>query len=151
MSRRTKNRRIKKVKINRFEGKSHLSRRLRKKNRLGEYTQHGFSLSVYYNENMNPREWKHVDQLIELIESKGWHCGGGGDLKTRKLSFFISPDRGTITEDQRISFLGEVLKLSDVIHLIDMPLTEVWHSQTVDEYFEISEKKESEYENNLAK
>lgn len=134
------------IKVVKSEKHSRLGQRFRKRTKVGEYTQMGFSFVVYYSPKMNPLEHKHFDHIISLIESKGFVCGGGGNEKVRKLSFFVNASKGTISEEQKTLFLEEVKKLEDVEVVINMNLVNVWNTRNIDKYFDEMMKKELELE-----
>ena len=65
--------------------RSKYSRRIRKKKRVGEFRQYGFSIDVYCGPDL---EGKIGDKIIDIVISKGMDCSGGGDQE-KYNSFLI--------------------------------------------------------------
>jgi len=120
--------------------RSKYSRRIRKKRRLGEYTEMGFLLYLYCGED---KEGLIIDELISIIIKIGIYCSGGGDHK--KYSMFLDRHRKAITEEERLFIIEEAKKIEGVNHVIGFDLVELWHSNP-DPYFESAEKVIKEYE-----
>ena len=120
--------------------RSKYSRRIRKKKRLGEFTEMGFLIYLYCGED---KDYAIIDSFISLIEKKNFFCGGGGDAN--KYSFFVNRDKKAITEEERVLIIEEAKKIQGVNHVIAFELVNVWHSNS-DAYFEMTEKVIKEYE-----
>ena len=75
------------------------SRRLRKKLRVGEFTECGFSVDITFNKNVVQFN-DAIDHLIEFVEINHWLFGGGSDQKSNAVSGFICKfNTGTLTLD----------------------------------------------------
>lgn len=118
------------------------SRRIRKKKRLGEFTETGFLINLYLLKNKSISVDCIIDYFIEKIESKKMHCGGGGTEE--KISFFISRNRKAITEKEMEWVTEECKKIEGVKHVMTFPLIDVWNSDS-DPYYEEVEKIEKKY------
>jgi uncharacterized protein YggL (DUF469 family) len=120
--------------------RSKYSRRIRKKKRLGEFTETGFLIYLYCGED---KEGVIVDAFISLIIKMGIDCTGGGDHK--KYSFFVNRTKKEIAEQERLEIIEKSKKIEGVNHVIGFDLVELWHSNP-DPYFEAAEKVIEEYE-----
>jgi len=120
--------------------RSKYSRRIRKKKRLGEFTETGFLIYLYCGED---KEGVIADAFISLIIKMGIYCVGGGDHK--KYSFFVDRTKKEISEHERLEIIENAKKIEGVNHVIALDLVNTWYSNC-DEYYEIADKIIKEYE-----
>jgi uncharacterized protein YggL (DUF469 family) len=120
--------------------RSKYSRRIRKKKRLGEFTETGFLLYLYCGED---KEEFISDSLIDILNKMGAGFAGGGD--PLKYSFFVDRYRKAITEEERDTIINEAKNIPGVSHVIALDLVNIWYSN-VDDYFEKADKIVKEYE-----
>ena len=92
--------------------RSKFSRRIRKKKRVGEFRQYGFSIDVYCGPDP---EGKIVDRVIDIIISRRMDCTGGGDHE--KYQFFID---GIKNESDKEWIFNEIKKNRTVKGLVDL-------------------------------
>jgi uncharacterized protein YggL (DUF469 family) len=116
--------------------RSKFSRRVRKKKRLGEFRQYGFSIDVYCEPDP---EGKIVDRVIDIIISRRMDCTGGGDHE--KYQFFID---GIKNESDKEWIFNEIKKIEEVQDVIYYKTVDVWHDNA-DQYFEEIDKIRKEY------
>ena len=121
--------------------RSKLNKRKRKKYRKGEFSETGFSVTFYHILN---KDNILLDKFIELVETKGMYCGGGGS--ENKSSFFVSRNKKVITEPERIEFLENLKKIDGIEHIICLELQDPWYGDS-DEYFKKLGELEKNYEN----
>lgn len=121
--------------------RSKYSRRIRKKKRLGEFTETGFLLYLYCGED---KDGSIIDSFIDILIKIGAGCSGGGDHE--KYSFFVDRHRKAITEEERENIISEAKKISGVSNVIALNLVDVWNGRNVDEYFEKADTIIKEYE-----
>ena len=86
------------------------SRRLRKKLRIGEFKELGFSLELSFDKNKEAFD-DALERLVEFIEVNDWATTGGGDSTSNVISGFVCKwDKGSLTENDMLtmkSWLGE--------------------------------------------
>jgi len=103
-----------------------MNKRERKKKRIGEFQELGFELSCVVNlETDSPEFDKWCDDFLEMIESYGLSCGGGG--KADDWSVFVSRYKGSVKceEWKQIGlWLLEDLKITK-FHI--GPLVDAWY------------------------
>jgi uncharacterized protein YggL (DUF469 family) len=116
--------------------RSKFSRRIRKKKRVGEFRQYGFSIDVYCGPDP---EGKIVDRVIDIIISRRMDCTGGGDQE--KYQFFID---GIKNESDKEWIFNEIKKIEEVQDVIYYKTVDVWHDNA-DQYFEEIDKIRKEY------
>lgn len=102
--------------------KSKLKKRLRKKYRVGEFRQMGFTVVIKVDENVD-----NIDEVIDVIVSEKCYCGGGSGKDYHLLS--VCPDRrkASIDEDQKSRIVEKLKGLKGVIGAVAGPLRDVWH------------------------
>ncbi|MCE9967497.1 YggL family protein [Aeromonas salmonicida] len=77
------------------------TRRLRKKLRVGEFQELGFSISFRFDSQLHTLD-QALDHWIEFVESQGWGFGGGGGEGSDILSGYLASfERGTLWEVDR--------------------------------------------------
>jgi uncharacterized protein YggL (DUF469 family) len=116
--------------------RSKYSRRIRKKKRVGEFRQYGFSMDVYCGPDP---EGKIVDRIIDIVISKGMDCTGGGDQE--KYQFFFD---GLKNESDKEWVSIEIKKIEGVEDVVCYETVDVWHDDA-DQYFEEVDKIRKEY------
>jgi uncharacterized protein YggL (DUF469 family) len=120
--------------------RSKYSRRIRKKKKLGEFTETGFLIYLYCGED---KDFSVIDSFIDLIVKKKMYCSGGGDPK--KYSFLVERQRKEITPEEREFVIEEARKIQGVNDVLALDLVNLWYSDS-DEYFEKAEEKIKEHE-----
>lgn len=116
--------------------RSKYSRRIRKKKRVGEFRQYGFSIDVYCGPDP---EGKIVDKIIDIVISKGMDCTGGGDQE--KYQFFFDRLKN---ESDKECVSNEIKKIEEVEDVVYYGTVDVWHDDA-DQYFEEVDKIRKEY------
>ena len=77
------------------------TRRLRKKLRVGEFQELGFTISFRFDSQRYNLD-QALDHWIEFVESQGWGFGGGGGEGSDILSGYLASfERGTLGEADR--------------------------------------------------
>ena len=116
--------------------RSKYSRRIRKKKRVGEFRQYGFSIDIYCGPDL---EGKIVDKIIDIVISKGMDCTGGGDPE--KYQFFFDSLK---KESDKEWVYNEIKKIEEVEDVVYYGTVDVWHDDA-DQYFEEVDKIRKEY------
>lgn len=116
--------------------RSKYSRRIRKKKRVGEFRQYGFSIDIYCGPDL---EGKIGDKIIDIIISKGMNGSGGGDHE--KYQFFFD---GLKNESDKEWVSNEIKKIEGVEDVVYYGNVDVWHDDA-DQYFEEVDKIRKEY------
>ena len=116
--------------------RSKYSRRIRKKKRVGEFRQYGFSIDVYCGPDL---EGKIGDKIIYIVISKGMDCSGGGDQE--KYQFFFDRLKN---ESDKEWVSNEIKKIEGVEDVVYYGTVDVWHDDA-DQYFEEVDKIRKEY------
>jgi uncharacterized protein YggL (DUF469 family) len=116
--------------------RSKYSRRIRKKKRVGEFRQYGFSIDIYCGPDL---EGKIGDKIIDIIISKGMCGTGGGDKE--KYQFFFD---GLKNESDKEWVSNEIKKIEGVEDVVYYGTVDVWHDDA-DQYFEEVDKIRKEY------
>ena len=116
--------------------RSKYSRRIRKKKRVGEFRQYGFSIDVYCGPDL---EGKIGDKIIDIVISKGMDCTGGGDQE--KYQFFFDRLKN---ESDKEWVSNEIKKIEGVEDVVYYGTVDVWHDDA-DQYFEEVDKIRKEY------
>ena len=117
--------------------RSKYSRRIRKKKRLGEFTETGFLLYIYCGED---EDASILDSFIDILTKIGAGCSGGGDHK--KYSLFVDRHLKAITEEERSNIISSAKTISGVSEVIALELVDV----CTDLYFEKADAIIKEYE-----
>lgn len=123
------------IKRMKFQG-SKYSRRIRKKKRVGEFRQYGFSMDVYCGPDP---EGKIVDKVIDIVISKGMFCSGGGDQE--KYHFFFNNLKN---ESDKEWVSNEIKKIEEVKDVVYYGTVDVGHGNT-NRYFEEIDNLRKEY------
>jgi uncharacterized protein YggL (DUF469 family) len=116
--------------------RSKYSRRIRKKKRVGEFRQYGFSVDVYCGPDP---EGKIIDKVIDIVISKGMYCTGGGDQE--KYQFFFDELKN---ESDKEWVSNEIKKIEEVKDVVYYGTIDVWHDDA-DQYFEEIDNLRKEY------
>ncbi len=124
-----------KIKRMKFQ-RSKYSRRIRKKKRVGEFRQYGFSVDVYCGPDP---EGKIIDKVIDIVISKGMYCTGGGDQE--KYQFFFDELKN---ESDKEWVSNEIKKIEEVKDVVYYGTIDVWHDDA-DQYFEEIDNLRKEY------
>jgi uncharacterized protein len=100
------------------------SRRLRKKLRLGEFQELGFSVDVTFERQLTSDESDaFIDALLsELIEPRRLACGGGTNG-----GFVVHERRGSVTEADRVAVVAWLRARKDVEKVNAGALVDVWY------------------------
>jgi uncharacterized protein YggL (DUF469 family) len=126
---------LSKIKRMKFQ-RSKYSRRIRKKKRVGEFRQYGFSVDVYCGPDP---EGKIIDKVIDIVISKGMYCTGGGDQE--KYQFFFDELKN---ESDKEWVSNEIKKIEEVKDVVYYGTIDVWHDDA-DQYFEEIDNLRKEY------
>ncbi|MEB8285618.1 YggL family protein [Aeromonas veronii] len=103
------------------------TRRLRKKLRVGEFQEFGFSLTFTIDPQQTGCE-EALDRWIDYIESQGWCFGGGGSLLGHEIEGYLCQyDGGTLTESDREQVTHWLAGQPWVTGHQLAPLNDVWH------------------------
>jgi uncharacterized protein YggL (DUF469 family) len=116
--------------------RSKYSRRIRKKKRVGEFRQYGFSVDVYCGPDP---EGKIIYKVIDIVISKGMYCTGGGDQE--KYQFFFDELKN---ESDKEWVSNEIKKIEEVKDVVYYGTIDVWHDDA-DQYFEEIDNLRKEY------
>lgn len=116
--------------------RSKYSRRIRKKKRVGEFRQYGFSMDVYCGSDP---EGKIVDKVIGIVISKEMYCTGGGGQE--KYQFFFYSLKNESDKEWVSNEIKEIEEVKDVVYY---GTVDVWHDDT-DRYFDEVDKIRKEY------
>lgn len=116
--------------------RSKFSRRIRKRKRVGEFRQYGFSIDVYCGPD---HEGKIVDKVIDILISKKLYCTGGGDGD--KYQFFID---GLKDESDKEWVSNEMKKIEGVKDVVYYGTVDVWNDNA-DLYFQEIDNLRKEY------
>ncbi|MFO7878113.1 MAG: 50S ribosome-binding protein YggL [Desulfovermiculus sp.] len=113
-----------------------MKKRLRKKKRVGEFTEWGRQLAIHRNRQDGFDEF--LDAFIEeAIEANGCYCGGGGNADT--LSFVVELGCRSDDPDARMAEIEVWLgSRPDVKEWQIGPKFDLWHGdyQDIEERFE---------------
>lgn len=103
------------------------SRRLRKKLRVGEFTECGFSVDITFDKNVVQFN-DAIDRLIEFVEFNHWLLGGGGDQKSNAVSGFICKfNTGTLILDDWLRMKNWLEVQTWIIEYTLHDLQDSWH------------------------
>ena len=117
-----------------------IKKRLRKKFRVGEFKQLGFSITFYHKNE------EAIDKFIEYLEANKMCCGGGGtDIKS---TFFVMPvgKRNTLSYDDQRKLIVFTKSIPGVTFIIHLDLVDAWYNDA-EVYMKKLEKMETAYEN----
>jgi hypothetical protein len=103
-----------------------MKKRLRKKRRLGEFREFGFSVSFQFAATTSAEERDSLfDAFIAMIEALGLQFGGGG---LNNWSGFVALDsRGTATELHRHAVRRWLENHSQIQEVVVGDLVDAWH------------------------
>lgn len=102
--------------------KSKLKKRLRKKYRVGEFRQFGFTIAIKVSDSTEI-----IDEIIDAIVSEKSYCSGGGGKDYYLLSICPDKRKMSIDEDHKNRITEKIKKISNVVGVIAGPLRDVWH------------------------
>jgi uncharacterized protein len=105
-----------------------MRRRLRKKRRLGEFAELGFSVRADLTPGFDEAGFDaFVDRWIEAIEARGVAFGGGG--RPEHFGGFVTrPGRGTAADADRDVLSAFLVGDSAVVRRHVGSLVDAWHS-----------------------
>ncbi len=105
-------------------------RRLRKKLRLGEFREHGFEVRIRLLSGVDYDEF--LDRLLlDAIERNDMAFGGGGAAPIVD-GFVARWARGTLTEEDRVTFRSWLESRDEVEKFSVGPLVDSWHGEFED-------------------
>lgn len=103
-------------------------RRLRKKLRLAEFQEFGFSFELTYAPASIELDGA-LDQLIDFVESHGWDCFGGGSPEQPEATGFICKSAvGSLHEADRETAQRWLQAQSWCTGFEIGPLSDCWHN-----------------------
>lgn len=102
--------------------KSKLKKRLRKKRRVGEFRQFGFSVVIKVIDDAEI-----IDEIIDVIVSEKCYCGESGGKDYYILYICPSKRKMSIDEELKNRIAGKLKSILNVIEVIAGPLRDVWH------------------------
>ncbi|MDZ7759650.1 MAG: 50S ribosome-binding protein YggL [Desulfovermiculus sp.] len=107
-----------------------MKKRMRKKKRLGEFTEWGRQLVISRNSHEGFDEF--LDAFIdEAIEANGCYCGGGGSAD--KLSFIVELGRRKHDPDARMANIESWLGTRPDVDTWEVgPEFDIWHGDYQD-------------------
>lgn len=106
---------------------THRKSRIRKKYRIGEFTEYGFDVTAMFVDGTTEDAFDRVlCGLIEQIERRKLCCGGGCDSK--EIHLFVSPTRRctTATQADCTAIHDWLLNQPDVSNVDTGPLVDAW-------------------------
>ncbi|KPC50187.1 YggL family protein [Amantichitinum ursilacus] len=106
------------------------NRRQRKKLRLGEFQELGFTLYLTFHNPLDETAYEqHWDAIIKCIAGQGLCVGGlGGSLPIAETDGFVSGwERGTATPEQVASLLDWCSARAEVKEARASELVDAWH------------------------
>lgn len=104
-------------------GVHHRKRRIRKKWRIGEYTQYGFE--VWLDAHSADEAGRALDALVAIAEGRGLYLGGGFN-RDEGLVFVTRQDGASCTDADRAAFVDIARIVPGVTNVEAMPLEDVW-------------------------
>lgn len=104
-----------------------MKKRLRKKKRLGEFTEYGFAVHFQLDlPEEQAEDW--LDRLVEETQARGLELGGGIGYPEGEAHFVISClGNGSVTPEERDSWLAWLQTLPEVNLHRATELIDVWH------------------------
>jgi len=115
------------------------SRRRRKKLHVGEYQLFGFTILIKTKEadynNPDDIEFIHAldDAVIDIIESEGLCCAGGGGKDYTMFAMSPIGKKNNVTEDKISNVLKRVKAIDSVIDAVTFPMIDAWHFSDADD------------------
>ncbi len=105
---------------------THRKRRIRKKYRIGEFTEYGFNIDALFAAGVTDEDGKILDAAITQIESMNLCCGGG--CSNEAIHLFVSPTRRCTTATLAdCEAIREWLLANPSIDHVDIgPLVDAW-------------------------
>ena len=104
-----------------------MRRRLRKKRRLGEFTEYGFSLQFTISPSHSTVDRNVlIDEFIDEIERLGLNFGGGGSDEW--YGFIALTGRGSATKEHRSAIVAWCNAHPDIQNPIAGELVDAWHT-----------------------
>ena len=123
-----------------------MRKRLRKKKRVGEFTEYGFEIGgtwSVHGDGLIPAQDAFVDELIDFVEAHGLGVGGGANGDT--FGFYVTglrPVRGShprrwssvsAREEDRATLETFLRQHATVATSLVGPLTDAWNGKEEDE------------------
>jgi len=103
--------------------KSKLKKRLRKKHKVGEFQQYGFSIVLKIKDpNFDP-----IDDIINVVESENCACGGGGRSKYYSLSICSAKKFVSLTESDRDIIVEKLKNTDNIEEVVAGDMHDIWH------------------------
>jgi uncharacterized protein len=106
-----------------------MNKRIRKKHRVGEFTEYGFAATFTLEDHVTGDAVHDFLDLLasEVLEPRGLQCGGGGD---RGWELFIfKPDGESAGEDDRAAVTTWLAGRAEVSELTVGPLVDTRESE----------------------
>jgi uncharacterized protein len=105
-----------------------MRRRLRKKKRLGEFTELGFEVRAELTPDLDDAGFEaFIDRCIEAVEARRLGFGGGG-RREDFAGFVTQLGRGSATEHDRTAMVTFLSSDPAVVRHAVGPLVDAWHS-----------------------
>jgi uncharacterized protein YggL (DUF469 family) len=101
-----------------------MNKRIRKKHRVGEYTEWGFAATFTLADHVTGAGvHEFLERLTaEVLEPRGLQCGGGGD---RGWELFVfKPEGQSASEEDRAAVSGWLTGRAELIEVTVSPLTD---------------------------
>lgn len=111
-----------------------MKRRLRKKYRVGEFRQFGFTVLIMVNEGVDELGLMY-DPIFDIVEKEGLCLAGGGGLNYITIAVTDQGRKNTVTDEKVVRVVSEIKKLSFVTEAVSFPLMDAWNS-TDEQYAE---------------
>lgn len=118
--------------------RSKYSRKNRKKFHVGEYQQFGFSILIKTKEaDYNKSEDtefidKLNDAIIDIIESEGLCCAGGGGKDYAIYAMSPIGRKNNVTDSKISVVLNKVKAIDSVIDAVTFPMVNAWYFSDLD-------------------
>ena len=106
---------------------THRKRRIRKKHRIGEFTEYGFDVTAdLVDGTLSDVADTELHMLVDQIDSRGLSCGGGTDMKS--IYLFASPRRrGHTATKEDLAAIHEYLLTREAVKTVQTgPLIDSW-------------------------
>ena len=105
-----------------------MNKRLRRKKRVGEFQELGFELNCKVDIPPDSPEFDMwCDDFIEMIESHGLICGGGGLPSDWEV--FVSRHKGSVTEEEKTSISNWLERNKHITDSEVKDLEDAWNSK----------------------
>lgn len=102
-----------------------MKKRLRKKLKLGEFTELGFSMRFHIDDSLTASDRNAIlEALIEFVEGRSVYIGGGGFSNFQE--FFVSRHRSSTTPDDQEALRVWLESNPSVDDVVIGPLVDAW-------------------------